>query len=123
MHAPEHDSSSQPVERSDPWELSSDELVAMQQSQDPPLLLDCRTHDEFHSGHLPGATCVALQQMSLRLPDLEPHRDARIVVYCRTGRRSRIVARYLSHCGFQHVWSLASGIEGWTGPTTMSEDQ
>ncbi|MCH2141829.1 MAG: rhodanese-like domain-containing protein [Phycisphaerales bacterium] len=115
---PNHEYSSSSSKRTDPWELSGEELLSMQESDAPPLLLDCRTTDEFNGGHLHGATCLALQQLSLRMPDLEPHRAERIVVYCRTGRRSRIVARYLSHCGFNHVWSLASGIEGWTGPTT-----
>jgi rhodanese-related sulfurtransferase len=113
-------SESQPMvprgDSTDPWEISMCDAKALLHGQSPPLLLDCRTDEEYDASHLAGAMLIALQQVSVRLEELLPHKDQQIIVYCRTGRRSRIVARYLSTCGFQHAWSMAGGIDGWNGP-------
>jgi len=76
------------------------------------LLLDCRTHPEYDDDHLAGAELIPMQEISIRLAELDQWESRVIVVYCRTGRRSRIVTRYLTHRGFTCVRSLAGGIEG-----------
>ena len=80
-----------------------------------PLMLDCRTQDEWDVCHIEGATLIPLQEMSIRLQELEPYRHSPIVVYCHKGARSMVITRLLRHSGFTHVQSMAGGIDRWAG--------
>ncbi len=77
------------------------------------LLVDCRTKEEWEADGLQDALNLPLQQCSTRMHELEAHRTRPIVTYCRTGRRSAIVTKYLHMSGFLHVRSMAGGIEAW----------
>ncbi|MEE2908258.1 MAG: rhodanese-like domain-containing protein, partial [Planctomycetota bacterium] len=63
---------------------------------------------------------LPLQQFSTRGQELAVHRERPIVIYCRTGRRSAIVAKYLHLSGFLHVRSMAGGMEAWTEDSRSS---
>ncbi|MCH2133286.1 MAG: rhodanese-like domain-containing protein [Phycisphaerales bacterium] len=103
-----------------PWELTPEDVVELQRRGDDFLLLDCRSGEEWESGGIKGAISLPLQQMSTRCPELEPHRKRPIVIYCRTGRRSVIVAKFLKLAGFDHVRSMAGGYEAWTSMNTTA---
>lgn len=77
------------------------------------LILDCRTELEYRERHVHDAMLIPLQEMSIRASELDHWRRRLVLIYCRTGRRSRIVARYLSERGFACVRSVAGGIESW----------
>jgi rhodanese-related sulfurtransferase len=94
------------------WEVRPSDLPLLKRRFEDLLLLDCRTVPEFDERHLPGAELVPMQEISVRLDELDRWKSRMVVVYCRTGRRSRIVTRYLSHRGFACVRSLAGGIDG-----------
>ena len=66
------------------------------------LLLDCRTRDEWDICYIAGSTLLPLQEMSLRIAELEPYRQTPIM---RTpqGSRSMIITRLLRHSGFTNV--------------------
>jgi phage shock protein E len=66
-------------------------------------LLDVRTPEEFAAGHLPGARNLPYDQVRSRVAELGPDRDARIVVYCRSGRRSGLARDALRELGFRQV--------------------
>ena len=95
------------------WELSTTMVRTLILQEQDLLLLDCRTSEEFEAGHLPGAVLLPLQEMTTRGHELLPHRDRPTVIYCRTGRRSAIVAKFLGLAGHAHVRSMAGGIEAW----------
>lgn len=74
------------------------------------LLVDVRTPGEFASGHIPGAVNIALQtlpQQMAMLPKEQP-----IVLYCRSGARSREAAKLLTQGGFGEIYDLG-GITEW----------
>ncbi len=77
------------------------------------LLLDCRTQEEWSICHIEGALLIPLQEMSLRVEELESHREHPIVVYCHKGARSMIITRLLRHIGFTDVYSMQGGIDRW----------
>jgi phage shock protein E len=81
---------------------SARELVA-----DGARLLDVRGPDEFADGHLPGAIHIPVDELQTRICELEP-RDAGVVVYCRSGRRSAKAAELLRTSGFAAVYDLGS---------------
>jgi phage shock protein E len=67
------------------------------------LVVDVRTPEEYAAGHVTGALLIPVDELEMRLAELEPHRDGRIVLYCRTGRRSGIAQDLLRRHGFSQV--------------------
>ena len=94
-------------------EIDPQDVRRQLDAQSDVLLLDCRTQDEWDICHIAGSTLLPLQEMSLRLAELEPYRHTPIVVYCHKGARSMIITRLLRHSGFTNVQSMAGGIERW----------
>lgn len=78
-----------------------------------PLILDVRTPPEYRSGHIPGAKLIPLQDLEKRIHELQSHRQEPILVYCRSGNRSRLAASILRHFGFKQVYHLNRGIIEW----------
>jgi rhodanese-related sulfurtransferase len=62
------------------------------------LLLDVRTHEEFASGHIPGAKNIPVQELGRRLGELAVTKTP-VVVYCRSGGRSASAASVLRQAG------------------------
>ena len=79
---------------------------------DGAMLLDVRTDAEFSRGHLPGATHIPLGQLASRLRKLD--RDRALVVYCRSGTRSRHATDLLRGSGFDRVYDLGA-MRNWDG--------
>jgi phage shock protein E len=80
------------------------------QAGQPHLLLDVRTPAEFSGGHIPGAVNIALQNLPQRLAELP--KDRPLVIYCRSGNRSRQAQQYLAQAGFTNTFDLG-GIIAW----------
>lgn len=93
-------------------------------------VVDIRERDEFVQGHLPAATFVPRGFLELRIEQVEPDRDAALVLYCAGGVRSALAARNLKEMGYTNVISLIGGFNGWKNaslpfvvPTVLSEAQ
>ena len=71
--------------------------------QDTPIYVDVRTPQEFAEGHVAGALNIAHDQMDVRYTELEKYRNQRIIVYCRSGRRSDSALAVLKSKGFTRV--------------------
>ena len=71
------------------------------------VLLDVRTPAEYAGGHLDGAVNIPLQQLADRLTELRPT-DRPLVVYCRSGARSRQATELLREAGFGAVHDLGA---------------
>ncbi|MCC7383424.1 MAG: rhodanese-like domain-containing protein [Deltaproteobacteria bacterium] len=70
-------------------------------------LLDVRTPAEFASGHLPGALNVPVAELQRRISEVGA-KDRPVVVYCRSGSRSRWATSLLKEAGFQAVHDLGA---------------
>jgi len=77
-----------------------------------PLIVDVREPDEFFGGHIEGAINVPLGQLSAAWPDLGA--GTRVVVVCRTDKRSAKAADILRACGVNDVKVLRGGMEAWS---------
>jgi rhodanese-related sulfurtransferase len=73
-------------------------------------LLDVREADEWEAGHAPEAVWIPMGELEARVDELP--RDRRIVVICRTGARSHVVAAALLGAGFDAV-NLDGGLRAW----------
>jgi len=67
------------------------------------LLLDVRTPGEFTDGHLEGALNVPVDELAAKLSTLPVGKGDKVVLYCRSGRRSAIAAKLLREAGFTDV--------------------
>src|ERR1700744_2008595 len=79
----------------------------------PPLLLDVRAPWEAQAASIPGALLMPMGDVPSRAhAELDP--DQPIVVLCHHGVRSLSVTMWLRNQGFEHVQSLAGGIDNWS---------
>ena len=76
-------------------------------------IIDVRERDEWVQGHLPGAQHLSRGFLELQIEQLQPDRDAPIVVYCAGGVRSLLAARDLQTMGYTDVSSMSGGFNGW----------
>jgi rhodanese-related sulfurtransferase len=79
-----------------------------------PLLLDCRTADEYAIAKIEGAVLIPMQEISERVSELEPWRDKPIIVHCHHGVRSLRVTHFLREKGFSQAQSMKGGIDAWS---------
>jgi rhodanese-related sulfurtransferase len=113
------------VKEIQPWELSK--LLA---AGDAPLLLDVREPAEFAALRIPGSINVprgVLEQscewdFDETVPELVTGRGRDIVVICRSGYRSALVADVMQSMGFGRVVSLKTGVRGWNDFEQVLED-
>lgn len=68
-----------------------------------PFYVDVRTPEEYAVSHVRGAINIPLEQIRERWRELEPHTTDRIMVYCRSGRRSALALAELKELGFVHA--------------------
>lgn len=76
------------------------------------LAVDVREPDEYAAGHIPGAVLLPLGQVTARAAAVLPDKNARLLVYCRTGRRSDAAGRQLLAMGYTRVENLG-GVLTW----------
>ena len=95
-------------------QISMDEAVAMMAEETGYIILDVRRADEFAAGHIPGAINVANENIGTNeIPEL-PDKNQLIMVYCRSGRRSKEAAEKLVKLGYTNIVEFG-GILDWKG--------
>ena len=73
-----------------------------------------RTAQEFASGHIPGAALLPNETIGTEDIPLLPDKDQLILVYCRSGNRSKQAAEKLAQLGYTNIVEFG-GINSWTG--------
>ena len=95
-------------------QISMDEAVTMMAQETGYIILDVRRPDEFAAGHIPNAINVPNETIgTAEIPEL-PHKDQLIMVYCRSGRRSKEAAEKLVKLGYTNIVEFG-GILDWKG--------
>ena len=79
-------------------------------------VVDVRTAQEYADGHIPGAVNIPVETIGADKPAELTDTGAELIVYCRTGVRSKQASDKLVALGYQHVNDMG-GIVDWTGPT------
>ncbi|MDP4144446.1 MAG: rhodanese-like domain-containing protein [Bacillota bacterium] len=85
----------------------------MMDSNTPMLLLDVRTDVEYRSGHIPTAVLMPVDTLKQDIKNKNLSKDALIIVYCHSGRRSQTAAKYLEELGFTNVYDLGGIHNKW----------
>jgi rhodanese-related sulfurtransferase len=78
------------------------------------VVLDVRTPEEFAAGHVPGAVNIPHTELAARVAELSGARDKDVVVYCRTGKRSREALGILDKAGFTRLYRLEGDYARWS---------
>ena len=94
--------------------ITMDEAVTMMAQETDYIILDVRRPDEFAAGHIPNAINVANETIGMaEIPEL-PDKDQLIMVYCRSGRRSKEASEKLVKLGYTNIVEFG-GILDWKG--------
>lgn len=92
--------------------LSASQAKAVMDRGDPYLLLDVRTEAEFRERHIQGAVLLPHTELKERATSELPDKNALILLYCRSGRRSAAAAHELVRMGYTQVYDFG-GINDW----------
>lgn len=92
--------------------ITPQEAKSLMETNPEAIILDVRTAEEFSSGHISGAVQMESAEFAQRAQAVLPDKDAMILVYCRTGRRSQAAAEELLAMGYRQVIDFG-GIEDW----------
>ena len=102
-------------------QINMDEAIAMMEAESDYIILDVRTPEEFSEKHIPGAINVANETIgSEEIPEL-PDKDQLILVYCRSGNRSKQASEKLVALGYTNIIEFG-GINDWPGEVVSGEE-
>ena len=115
--SPQQEDGTQPGE-SIMWEqVNMEEAMELMKTKENYIILDVRRADEFASGHIPGAVNLAnevIGEDDAAVEAVLPDKDQLILVYCRSGNRSKQASKKLADMGYTHVVEFG-GIQDWPG--------
>ena len=92
--------------------ITAEEAKEIMDSQEGYVILDVREQDEYDAGHIPGAILIPYTQIEEKAKGMLPDKGQLILVYCRSGRRSKIAAESLVELGYTNIKEFG-GIIDW----------
>ena len=93
-------------------QITPQEAKTMMDTESDYIIIDARTTEEFAAGHIEGAILIPEYEIANRAEKELPDKDALILVYCRSGRRSKIASEELVKLGYTNVKEFG-GIIDW----------
>ena len=97
-----------------------DEAKALMKETEGYILLDVRTKEEYESGYIPGAINIPLSDINGNVVSSLPDKSRMILVYCRSGNRSRQASDKLSRLGYTNIIEIG-GINSWKGEVVKKQ--
>ena len=92
--------------------ITAEEAKQIMDSEEGYIILDVRTQEEYDEGHIPGAIQISHEEIEARAEQVLTDKDQLILVYCRSGRRSKIAAEALAELGYTNIRECG-GIIDW----------
>ena len=92
--------------------ITAEEAKRLMDSETNYIIIDARTDEEFAQGHIEDAILIPEYEVAERAENELPDKDALILVYCRSGRRSKIASEELVKLGYTNVKEFG-GIIDW----------
>ena len=93
-------------------EITPQEAKKIMESGEEHIILDVREQEEFDEGHIPGAILIPYTEIENKAIEMLPDKDVQILVYCRSGRRSKIASESLAKLGYTDIKEFG-GIIDW----------
>lgn len=101
-------------------QISQETAKEMMLREDGHVIVDVRRQDEFDAGHIPGAILIPNESIGTVRPELLPDLNQIILIYCRSGNRSKQAAQKLFDMGYTNIFEFG-GINTWTGEIITGE--
>ncbi len=98
-------------------QIDQETAKEMMKKDDGHVIVDVRRKDEYDAGHIPGAILIPNESIGSTCPEELPDREQIILVYCRSGNRSKQAAQKLADLGYKNIYEFG-GIMTWTGEIT-----
>ena len=92
--------------------ITAEEAKQIMDSEEGYIILDARTQEEYDQGHIHGAIVISHEEIAEKAEDVLTDKDQLILVYCRSGRRSKIAAEVLVELGYTNIKEFG-GIIDW----------
>ena len=102
-------------------QISQEEAKQMMKKDDGHVIVDVRRQDEYDAGHIPGAILIPNESIGTEQPEALPDLEQVILIYCRSGNRSKQAAQKLFDMGYTRIYEFG-GIIDWTGEIVTEED-
>ena len=111
-----------PVEQEASYrQISMDEALTMMETESNYIILDVRTPEEFAEKHIPDAINIPNETIGTEeIPEL-PDKEQLILVYCRSGNRSKQASEKLVRLGYTNIVEFG-GINDWSGETVSGNE-
>ena len=101
-------------------QIDQETAKQMMAQDDGHLVVDVRRLDEYESGHIPGAICIPNESIDAEPPEELPNPNQILLLYCRSGNRSKQAAEKLFRMGYTRVYEFG-GIVDWTGEVVTGQ--
>ena len=92
--------------------ITAEEAKQIMDREEGYIILDTRTQAEYDEGHIPGAIVISHDEITEKAEQLLPNKDQLLLVYCRSGRRSKLAAEALVKLGYTNIKEFG-GIIDW----------
>ena len=92
--------------------ITAQEAKVLMDTEKDYIILDVRTQEEYDQGHIPGAILIPDTEINLRAEKELTDKDQLLLVYCRSGRRSKLAAEALVELGYTNIKEFG-GIIDW----------
>ena len=92
--------------------ITAQEAKQIMDTEEGYIILDVRTQEEYGEGHIPGAIVISHEEIAEKAEEMLTDKDQLILVYCRSGRRSKIAAEALVELGYTNIKEFG-GILDW----------
>lgn len=95
-------------------QIDQETAKQMMARDDGHVIVDVRRQDEYDAGHIPGAILIPNESIEAERPKELPDLDQIILIYCRSGNRSKQAAQKLADMGYTNIYEFG-GINTWSG--------
>ena len=92
--------------------ITAEEAKQLMDSEEGYIILDVRAQEEYDEGHIPGAIVISHEEIAEKAEEVLTDKDQLILVYCRSGRRSKIASEALLELGYTNIKEFG-GIIDW----------
>lgn len=101
-------------------QISMDEAITLMEEKEDYIILDVRTEQEYKEAHIPGAINIPNESIGRQEIEELPDKEQMILVYCRSGNRSKQASEKLVKLGYTNIIEFG-GINDWSGEVISEE--
>lgn len=109
-----------PAQESGYRQVTAEEAIALMEKESGYIILDVRTAQEYSEKHIPKAVNIPNESIGTEEIPALPDKNQLILVYCRSGNRSKQASEKLAALGYTNVVEFG-GINSWPGETVSGE--